>query len=289
MSINLKDVQKKLNELKQKESYSSNSDLYWKPEEGDNIIRIVPYQHNTEWPFIEIYTHYNFSKLIKEKGFLTSPKTLGEPDPLIEWAEKLKQTGEKSDYALAKKFEPSLRIHVPIIVRGKEDEGVKFYGFGVKIYEDLLSIMNDSDYGDITSLKDGRDVVINYTPKDKSSTEFAESKLRVKPNQTPAVTTKEQVELLKNQTNLTSVLKILSYDELKQKLANFLNPEDTETIDNSDFDEKTSVNNSSNVDGPFSTNDVDLSYEEKDTSKTNSEVKSKHTDITSQLDDLFKQ
>jgi hypothetical protein len=287
MSINIKDVQKKLNELKSKSSGGGSSIPYWKPEEGDNLIRIVPYQHNEDWPFIDVYTHYKFSKLAKLKYFLTSPKTVGKPDPILEWAETLEQTGEKSDYELAKKFKPAHRVYVPIIVRGKEDEGVKFYGFGVTILESLLSIIDDPDWGDITALKDGRDITIKYTPKEKSSTNYAESKLLVKPKQTPAVTTKEHVELLRNQPNLVEELTINSYDELKSELTKLLSPDSSEELSSEDLDnkpkeseEKTSTQQkvSDLFDAKVPPSDEEDDSDSNDTSK----------DISDELNDLFK-
>ena len=35
-----------------------------------------------------------------------------------------------------------------MVVRGEEKQGVKFWGFGKTVYQELLSIM-DPDYGDI--------------------------------------------------------------------------------------------------------------------------------------------
>ena len=37
-----------------------------------------------------------------------------------------------------------------MVVRGREDEGVKIYGYGKRAYENLLGYILDPDYGDIT-------------------------------------------------------------------------------------------------------------------------------------------
>ena len=286
MSINLKDVQKKLNELKSKSS-GGNSIPYWKPEEGDNLIRIVPYQHNEDWPFIDVYTHYEFSKLAKLKYFITSPKTIGKPDPILEWAETLEQTGEKSDYELAKKFKPAHRIYAPVIVRGKEDEGVKFYGFGVTILESLLSIIDDPDWGDITALKDGRDINIKYIPKEKSSTNYAESKLLVKPKQTPAVTTKEHVELIRNQVNLVNELTINTYDELKAELTKLLSPDSTEELSKEDLENKPSQSEEKSETQQKVSDLFDAKVPPSD-EEDESDKQEADKDMSEKLNDLFK-
>ena len=40
-------------------------------------------------------------------------------------------------------MEPKMRTYVPVLVRGKESEGVKFWGFGKLVYQELLG----DDYG----------------------------------------------------------------------------------------------------------------------------------------------
>ena len=79
---------------------------------------------NKENPFIELYFHYN----INNKTYL-SPISFGRPDPIVEFAEKLKRMGDKEDWKAAKKMEPKLRTFVPVLVRGEEGEGVRFWGF----------------------------------------------------------------------------------------------------------------------------------------------------------------
>ena len=56
MAIDLDAIRKKLNNLQSQTTRTSN---LWKPEPGKQQIRIVPYQHNKDNPFIELYFHYN--------------------------------------------------------------------------------------------------------------------------------------------------------------------------------------------------------------------------------------
>ena len=61
-----------------------------------------------------------------------------------------------------KRLEPKMRTFVPVVVRGREDEGVKFWGFGKTVYQELLSVISDPDYGDITDPLNGRDVNVEF-------------------------------------------------------------------------------------------------------------------------------
>ena len=53
-----------------------------------------------------------------------------------------------------------MRTFVPVVVRGEETEGVKWWGFGKTVYQELLSIIADPDYGDISDSMTGRDIVV---------------------------------------------------------------------------------------------------------------------------------
>lgn len=160
MAINLDAVRQKLSQL---QNVTTKQNNLWKPEPGSQQIRIIPYQHNRENPFLELYFHYNFGG----KNML-SPITYGRPDPIVEFAEKLKSSGSKEDWKMGKKLEPTMRCYAPIIVRGKENEGIKFWGFGKTVYQELLGFIADPDYGDISDPMNGRDITVEFKSKEQT-------------------------------------------------------------------------------------------------------------------------
>jgi hypothetical protein len=183
-------------------------------------VRIVPYKFNKDIPFIELYFHYN----INNKTYL-SPMSFGRPDPIVEFAEKLKRTGDTDDWKAGKKMEPKLRTFVPVIVRGKESEGVKFWGFGKTVYQDILGYIADPDYGDITDPMTGRDIVLEVMSAEESNASYPTTTIRVKPATTKLADTPEQIQqLLDGQKEITELYSELSYAELKSVLENWLNP-----------------------------------------------------------------
>jgi hypothetical protein len=205
------------------QSTTSTKDNFWKPEPGTQVVRIVPYKHNKENPFIELFFHYNLGD---NKTYL-SPASFGRPDPVEEFANKLKSTGNKDEWIQGKRLEPKMRTFVPVVVRGREDEGVKFWGFGKTVYQELLSVIADPDYGDITDATTGRDIGIERQTPAEAGNQYGKTTVRVKPNQTPIT---ENSDLLKsifeNQSDLTELYTEPSYDDLKEALSNFLNPSD---------------------------------------------------------------
>ena len=57
MDINA--IKKRLTQLTSQTNKTSN---LWKPQPGKNQIRIVPYVHNKDNPFIELYFHYEIGQ-----------------------------------------------------------------------------------------------------------------------------------------------------------------------------------------------------------------------------------
>jgi hypothetical protein len=120
-----------------------------------------------------------------------------------------------------------MRTYVPVIVRGKEAEGVKFWGFGKQIYTELLSIISDPDYGDITDLMNGRDIDVEFTPAEGGA--FPKTAIRVKPNTQPATEDKSIAEKIMNQPEITDLFPEPTYEELEQALADWMNPENADS------------------------------------------------------------
>ena len=214
------DISLALKRFNSLQNTSKKSDSLWKPTPGKHQIRLVPYKFNKDIPFIELYFHYN----INNKTYL-SPISFGRPDPIVEFAEKLKRTGDTDDWKAGKKMEPKLRTFAPVIVRGKESEGVKFWGFGKTVYQDILGYIADPDYGDITNPLNGRDIVLEIVAAEESGTSYPTTTIRVKPAQTKVADSPEAIQtILENQKDITEVYSELSYSELKGVLETWLNP-----------------------------------------------------------------
>lgn len=222
MAINLDAIKQRLQAMQQNNSSSGNNsaDHIWKPPVGKSQVRIVPYAFDKSNPFIEMYFHYEIGKRT-----IVSPTSFGRPDPIVEFAEKLKRSGDKDDWKLGKKIEPKFRVYAPVIVRGKESEGVKFWSFGKQIYQELLSVIADPDYGDISDIMGGRDLTVEHIAAEKEGA-FPSYVVRVKPNTTPATQDKEVADMIVNkQKSITDLFKEMSYEEMTEVLEKWLNPE----------------------------------------------------------------
>ena len=119
-----------------------------------------------------------------------------------------------------------MRTFVPVVVRGQEKDGVKFWGFGKTVYQELLGFISDPDYGDLTDPVNGRDIVLEKLTPAEAGNQFGKTTIRVKPNQTPITENKEVLEsLFESQVELPELYDEPTYDELKDALRHYLNPE----------------------------------------------------------------
>lgn len=215
---------------------SKAKELIWKPEEGDNTIRIVPRPDELDNPFVKLLFHYQFTNQEGKSQTFISPSNFGKADPVIELSERLKASGDRKLWGKGKSLEPKARNYVPIIVRGKEVEGVKWWGFGVQIFDQLVAAIDELELAGetITDLTNGYDIKVEFIPAEKSTKvspdgkKFPETKIAVKRKSSPVVSTdnpavKEILEkITKKQPVLSEAWECPAYDVLAKALEIFL-------------------------------------------------------------------
>ena len=269
--MNLDLISSKLEKLQAPQGQNSDqkfdrSQYFWKAPMGKSQIRFVPYKENKDNPFTEVYFHYGIGNRT-----MISPINYGEKDPIVEFSKELRKTSEPENWRLAKKLEPKMRVFAPVIIRGEENKGVRFWEFGKQVYQELLSYAADEDYGDFTDVVSGLDMTVEVV----QGNPYPQTSLRVKPKQSPLSDDNAQVEKwLAEQPELLKYYKKYSYDEMKTALQEWLNPEEASNT------EETAANALLNDPSP-------LEKEAKDTGYTLN-VKKKETVSDNEFDDLFK-
>ena len=153
MGINLDKMRAKLASLQNK----GGNNNFWKPQDGEQTIRIVPTSDGD--PFKDYWFHYNLGK---NNGFLSPKKNFGENDPLDDFIRNLFNEGTEDSIKMAKNLMARQRFFAPVLVRGEEDKGVRIWGFGKMAYQQLLELVLNPDYGDITDTEEGTDLTIKY-------------------------------------------------------------------------------------------------------------------------------
>ena len=249
---------KRLARLQERKGGGSGKNIFFKaPDDGKKAtVRLVPYPHdeNNE-PFLEIGWHYNVGG---HRSLVCPRETYGDPCPVCELAEQFRNMGGKDNWRIFKNLSPKLRYYSPVIVRGSEDEGIKLWGYGTTIYEDLISKFMDPDWGNLADPMGGRDVKVWTIPKGAAGndTDFAKPKMDVSPSQSQMLSKKSDMKTLIE--NIPDYLgdgesfKAMSYQELQEivaKMADF--DEDDSSEDNfySSDTTETEVNNTSPSEG----------------------------------------
>lgn len=229
MPVNVQKLAARLKEFEDGQKANELSKLLWKPKEGLQTIRIVPYKFNPDSPFIELKFYYNLGG----KHYL-APCTFGKPDPILEVIEALRSSGSNEEKEIAAKLTPTARTYAPVLVRGEEDMGVRFWGFGVTVYKQLLKLMTNAKWGDITSWTEGNDIDVEFHKESKKKNakgqSFPETTITPCPQKTPVVdpTRRDLMEKLKDQNDILQIFPLKSYDELKEAVEKWLHPEDAD-------------------------------------------------------------
>jgi hypothetical protein len=193
MSINMELMRKKLAQLR---GEGDKEQSHWfKPDEGDQAIRIVPAPDGD--PLKEMYFHYNVGE---HRGGIVCPKRnfgkiaqFANSRPLF--GRKASSNNDEESKKLAKSLFVRARYFSPVVVRGRESEGVKIYGYGKRAYENLLGYILDPDYGDITDPLEGTDIALTYT-KPTTPGAYPQTSLKMRRNTSALLEDKEAIPAL---------------------------------------------------------------------------------------------
>ena len=154
MGIDLKKMRQKLADLHNK---GGGNAKFWKPNDGENVIRIMPSPDGD--PFKHFHFHYNLGATA---GTLCPKKNFSEDCPVCDFVSKLYNDGDDESREMARKLVAKSRFFSTILVRGEEDDGPKIWGYSKTVYENLLQLVLNPDYGDITDADSGTDLVLVY-------------------------------------------------------------------------------------------------------------------------------
>jgi len=200
----------------------SNSDkVWWKPQEGDQDIRLVPTEDGD--PFKVYHFHYNLGEGARG-GVLCPKRQFGENCPICDFASKLWQEGTDDSKKMAKSLFVRQRFFTPVIVRGEDEATARIWGYGKTIYETLLGLVLNPDYGDITHVDSGVDFTLTYTlPKTKGA--FPQTNLVPKRKSSALAKNKDAIkEILKSVPEIDTLFQRKSPADVKSILEAFLDP-----------------------------------------------------------------
>ena len=183
MSIDLAKMNAKRDAL---ENRGNGKSAFWRPEDGEQVIRLLPTADGD--PFKEYWFHYNLGK---NPGFLSPKKNFGEDDPLNDFVRQLYNEGSDESIKMAKSLSARQRFFSPVLVRGEEGMGVRLWGYGKTAYKELLNLVLNPEYGDITDVNEGTDLLINYGKP--AGAQFPQTAITPRRKPSPLAATEDEI------------------------------------------------------------------------------------------------
>lgn len=196
------------------------------PKEGTMRVRLVSQGPDKEIG-LEVVQFYN-----PKIGGIISPATFDEPCPFMDKFKELKSSSDEDDQALAKMITPRRRY----IVGGtlyKDEKGKEIDPDNVRkpiliprsVYQDIIDLyLDEDDWGDMTDPNDGYDIKITRSGSGKMDTTYSVVACPKGKNPSPKfIEELDLEELVRKQ--------IPSYEDLEDKLNEFLNGADVESDD----------------------------------------------------------
>lgn len=120
----------------------------WKPNDGDNRIRILPPTWKGAKHFgLDIYVNYGVGP--DRSTFLSLSKMKGERDPI---AEELDAARKDGDEKYVKDLTPKRRVLVYLIDRDHEREGVQAWAMPWTVDRDLVKVTQDKTTGEVLEI-----------------------------------------------------------------------------------------------------------------------------------------
>lgn len=218
-------VKAKLDAINAKKAGNKKNHL-WKPPTGTSVVRIIPYRHASD-PLIELHFHFDMNTSFP---ILCPAKSIGGDNrcPICEFAQSLltSKTGKKGkdspEWLLFRKIQAQQRAHAPIVVRGQEKEGFKFWGVSYGIYTSLVTLFNDKSYGDLSNELTGRDLIVDRSAPDK---QFIYGKVSFRPDGDRSKLSDDVAwvkQLVASVPPILDEFTILSYNQLDDILKKFM-------------------------------------------------------------------
>lgn len=221
---------------------------FYNIKDGRNVMRILPPAEGRDMFFEEVWVHYGVGKTAdNSKGqMVICPKTHGEnkPCPVCELSDEYFQKSSKKGDKFSKmsgEIRKKKRVYYNVLPKdddfdidgfklegdtwvnadGEEESPVKVMSTGVMVLKQILGIIVDPEYGDITDPEIGLDAIITKTGSGFDTAYETRTKRKDSP-----IGFDQWKEAL---TDLTRLTKEKSYDELMGLLTGeVVEPEDKE-------------------------------------------------------------
>lgn len=224
MALNMNKVNEKQEELNKPYQGDFN---FFTPKDGRNVIRICPPKGDKDVFWKEADTHFNVGP---EGKLVICLKMFKKKCPICEEVARLKKSSNKEDQKLADKMKVNHRAYVNIIDRGDSDkiDVPQVYNCGNSVLKELINLVCDPEYGDITDFNEGFDITLTKSGKGMNT----EYKVTPKRKESAATTTITEEQLQEALPDLDTLVT----EKSREEIIAILNGDDIDDIDDANDD-----------------------------------------------------
>ena len=188
MAIDMEKMRSKLSKLRG-ESNGNGGSVLWKPQEGNQDIRIVPTEDGD--PLKEMWFHYNLGD---NRGFLCPKRNFGDRCPVCDFASNLWREGVENNDNESKKLAKSLFVRQRF---------------------------------DITDTESGTDITLTYTKPSKPGA-FPQTTLKPRRHTSPLLDDAERTSvILDNIPDVNDLFERTTPEQVETMLDGFLSDDDS--------------------------------------------------------------
>ncbi|MEM1660831.1 MAG: hypothetical protein QXR17_06815 [Candidatus Bathyarchaeia archaeon] len=204
MPLDLEEVKR---EYERAISQGGDGEKLWIPDFGANLIRVLPPPPKEKLFYKQIVIHYGSQFSSFGTGMVLCSRIKGESCAVCDFIAKLKSSGIPEALDIAKRLLPVDRflmniLHLdPLLERDSLEvvvtnralllSGIRRWLAPKTVRLQLLKIILDPDYGDITDFNAGRNVVVEKI--DRGGRGFVEYMVRAKPDRVPIALKDEDI------------------------------------------------------------------------------------------------
>jgi hypothetical protein len=222
MAIDIQAIEKKLQQLSTGKVFTRKSN-YWRPK-SEHRVRVVPHEPQ----FLEHMIHYN----IDPNGPVVCLSTINKKCPICQLRSKLWQNGDKE---MSGKLKAQLRIATPVVevslddanrFGGQGSDEPKWWSFSKKVYETIINICKNPEYGDISDPEKGTDLDV-VSKKAQKKGEFDSTIVSPRRKSTPLATTTEQIKkIVESIPDVSADFRILEPEALNKIVEDWIHSMD---------------------------------------------------------------
>lgn len=183
---------------------------------GKNVRRILWPKGNNDICFSEGYIHFGLGDDGKTSMVCRKTKDSKAHCPVCDYISKLQMSKDKNDKKLAETIKARKRVYFNVIDRDSDNDTdeLKVLPVGLTVQKQIVAILCDPDYGDITDFAEGRDVTIKRTGQGLN-TEYS---VLPKPNASPASTNLTAEHIEEQMADLDAFWSIPSVEDMEKVL-----------------------------------------------------------------------